>query len=298
MATCTSRCSRRVATSTGGSTPRRRSPSWPRSGGTREGSVELRLSLPVRAPPRRPPVHGSRILTRGLRRSAQTRNGQDSLRGRDKTGAHPRSRPEQRSPTDVASLSHAPCPRDSYPQSLKLSPAAADRTWVNTIAATTSRAPRPVVIAVVALVAAFAALMVVRVGVLGGSSDSTLATPVAPSTPTTTPAKTFTKPAAAKPNVLSSCPDFRRAWLDALRYSKVAVVSLYVGQAAGDRAVVGQVRKGARSTGAGFVAINVGSDKRRNPSPRSPAPCRHRRCWSSAAPARSWPGSPVRSTAP
>ena len=41
----------------------------------------------------------------------------------------------------------------------------------------------------------------------------------------------------------------------------MAVVSLYVGQAAGDRAVVGQVRKGARSAGAGFVAINVGSDK-------------------------------------
>ena len=47
----------------------------------------------------------------------------------------------------------------------------------------------------------------------------------------------------------------------ALRYSKVTVVSLYVGQAAGDRAVVAEARKGARAAGAGFVAVNVGSDK-------------------------------------
>ena len=144
---------------------------------------------------------------------------------------------------------------------LKLDGVPADSDWVNTIAVTTSRVPRPVVIAVVALVAAFVALMVVRVGVFGGSSDSTsAATPVAPSTPSTTPAKTFTKPAATTPKVVL-LPGLPASVAHALRYSKVAVVSLYVGQAQGDRAVVTEVRKGARSVGAGFVAINVGNDK-------------------------------------
>jgi hypothetical protein len=135
----------------------------------------------------------------------------------------------------------------------------ADSDRVNTIAATTSRVPRPVVIAVVALAAAFVALMVVRVGVLGGS-DSTSATPVPPSTPSTSNAGTVIKPAATKPKVvlLSGLPP---TVAHALRYSKVAVVSLYVGQAQGDRAAVTEVRKGARSAGAGFVAINVGNDK-------------------------------------
>jgi hypothetical protein len=135
----------------------------------------------------------------------------------------------------------------------------ADSGRVNTIAATTSRVPRPVVIAVVALAAAFVALMVVRVGVLGGS-DSTSATPVPPSTPSTSNAGTVTKPAATKPKVVL-LPGLPPTVAHALRYSKVAVVSLYVGQAQGDRAVVTEVRKGARSAGAGFVAINVGNDK-------------------------------------
>jgi hypothetical protein len=132
---------------------------------------------------------------------------------------------------------------------------------MNTIAATTSRVPRPVVIAVVALAAAFVALMVVRVGVFGGSSDSTsTATPVAPATPSTTPAKSFNKPVPTAPKVVL-LPGLPVSVAHALRYSKVVVVSLYVGQAQGDRAVVTEVRKGARSTGAGFVAINVGNDK-------------------------------------
>jgi hypothetical protein len=143
---------------------------------------------------------------------------------------------------------------------IKVEGVPADSDWVNTIAATTSRVPRPVVIAVVALAAAFVALMVVRVGVFGGSSDSTSATPVAPSTPSTTPATTSTKTAVTTPKVVL-LPGLPASVAHALRYSKVAVVSLYVGQAQGDRAVVTEVRKGARSVGAGFVAINVGNDK-------------------------------------
>ena len=145
---------------------------------------------------------------------------------------------------------------------IKVKRVPADSDWVNTIAATTSRVPRPVVIAVVALVAAFVALMVVRLGVLGGSSDSTsTVTPVTHSTtPSTTPAKTVSKPAATTPKVVL-LPGLPAGVAHALRYSKVAVVSLYVGQSQGDRAVVTEVRKGARSVGAGFVAINVGDDK-------------------------------------
>jgi hypothetical protein len=144
---------------------------------------------------------------------------------------------------------------------IKVDRVPADSDFVNTIAATTSRVPRPVVIAVVALAAAFVALMVVRVGVFGGSSDATSAgTPVTHSTTPSTPAKTFNKPTATTPKVVL-LPNLPASVAHALRYSKVAVVSLYVGRAQGDRAVMTEVRKGARSVGAGFVAVNVGSDK-------------------------------------
>ena len=143
---------------------------------------------------------------------------------------------------------------------IKVDRVPADSAFVNTIAATTSRVPRPVVIAVVALAAAFAALMVVRVGVFGGSSDSTSAgTPVTHST-SSTPAKNVVKPAATTPKVVL-LPNLPASVAHALRYSRVAVVSLYVGQAPSDRAVMTEVRKGARSVGAGFVAVNVGNDK-------------------------------------
>ena len=42
-----------------------------------------------------------------------------------------------------------------------------------------------------------------------------------------------------------------------LHYSKVVVVSLYTGTAAGDRASLAQARSGAREVGAGFAAVNV-----------------------------------------
>jgi hypothetical protein len=48
----------------------------------------------------------------------------------------------------------------------------------------------------------------------------------------------------------------------ALRYSKVVVVSLYAGPAKSDRPAVGQARIGARSAGAGFVAMNVIDDRK------------------------------------
>ena len=126
---------------------------------------------------------------------------------------------------------------------------------MNTIAASSQRIPRPALIGIVALVAAFAALMVVRVGVLGGSSSTPTAVPTAPSS---THVKAPTARAVPKIVLLPGLPS---DVAHALRFSRVIVVSLYIGQARGDHASVTQARLGARSAGAGFVAVNVGSDK-------------------------------------
>ncbi len=131
---------------------------------------------------------------------------------------------------------------------------------MNTIAATSQRIPRPALIGILVIVVAFLALMLVRSGVLGGSSSSTTATP-APATHASTPSKTHTAtqtPSAPKVVLLPGLP---APVAHALRYSRVTVVSLYVGQSATDRAMVAVARKGARATGAGFVAVNVGSDR-------------------------------------
>ena len=127
---------------------------------------------------------------------------------------------------------------------------------MNTIAATTSRIPRTGLIALVALVAAFALLMVVRSGVIGGSDSSAPPVTATPKTAATPPPTAV----PAKPTVVL-LPGLPSTVAKALRYSKVVVVSLYVGQDPVDRAWVTEARKGARSTGAGFVAVNVGSDK-------------------------------------
>ena len=136
---------------------------------------------------------------------------------------------------------------------------------MNTIAATTSRIPRVVLIVIVALVAAFALLMVVRSGVLGGSdSGGASATKPLPATAAVTPAATQSDaatPAAPTTPKIVLLPGLPPSVAHALHYSKVTVVTLYVGQSAGDRASVAEARKGARAAGAGFVAVNVGTDK-------------------------------------
>jgi len=136
---------------------------------------------------------------------------------------------------------------------------------VNTIAAQTSRIPRVVLIVLVALVAAFALLMVVRSGVLGGS-DSGAASVTKPLPATSSAAAAAAHAGATTPAVPARpavvlLPGLPSSVAHALRYSKVTVVTVYVGQAAGDRASVAEARKGARAAGAGFVAVNVGSDK-------------------------------------
>ncbi len=142
-------------------------------------------------------------------------------------------------------------------RAVKVGRSDADTTSVNTIAASTSRIPRAGMIALVALVAAFALLMVVRLGVLGGSSSTDSVQPLpSPAVTPTRPAPTPVKPAVVL------LPGLPSDVAHALRYSKVVVVSLYVGQARADHAVVGETRRGARAAGAGFVAVNVGSDKK------------------------------------
>jgi hypothetical protein len=128
---------------------------------------------------------------------------------------------------------------------------------VNTIAATTSRIPRTALIAIVALVVAFALLMVVRLGVLGSSDSGVSSVTV---TPKTNVSPTTTGAVPTKPKVVL-LPGLPSSVASKLRSSKVVVVSLYVGQSPGDRAAVAEVRKGARAAGAGFVAVNVGSDR-------------------------------------
>jgi hypothetical protein len=130
---------------------------------------------------------------------------------------------------------------------------------VNTFAASTRRIPRPALIGIVVLVAAFAALMLARSGVIGGSSSESV--PVAtPAHTSTTPPRTATQKPAVKPKIvlLAGLPT---SVAHALRYSKVVVVSLYAGPAKSDRSDVAAARIGARSAGAGFVAMNVISNR-------------------------------------
>lgn len=128
---------------------------------------------------------------------------------------------------------------------------------MNTIAASTRRVPRAALIGIVAVIAAFVALMLVRSGVLGGSSTSSPPAPTRIHAPTP-PGAGATR---AKPTVVL-LPGLPQPVARALRYSKVVVVSLYTAPAPSDRTAVAQARAGARTAGAGFVAVNVVDDKR------------------------------------
>jgi hypothetical protein len=137
---------------------------------------------------------------------------------------------------------------------------AADTHRVKTTPAATNRVTRTGLIALVVVVAAFALLMIVRSGVLGGSSSDSAAG-TKPSTPAQTPSAHATAPSTpVRPKVVL-LPGLPASVAHALRYSRVAVVSLYFGQAQADRPWVAEARKGARAAGAGFVAVNLGSDK-------------------------------------
>jgi hypothetical protein len=111
-------------------------------------------------------------------------------------------------------------------------------------------------------VLALAALFVARPLLLEDSSSDAAGTSIAPTTSAGTPVKPATQP-AAKPAVtkvvlLPGLPD-RVA--GRLRHSNVVVVSVYAGTDAGDRSAVGEARRGAKTSGAGFTSLNVLDEK-------------------------------------
>ena len=128
---------------------------------------------------------------------------------------------------------------------------------MNTIAAQTQRIPRVGLIALIALVAAFALFMVIRLGVVGGSGSQSVVS-TTPPTPASTPVKTPSVPKAPAVVLLPGLPNQVAA---KLRYSRVVVVSVYLASAPDDRAALIATRKGARSAGAGYVAVNVANNK-------------------------------------
>jgi hypothetical protein len=107
------------------------------------------------------------------------------------------------------------------------------------------------------LVAALAAVMVLRGGLLGSSTDTetpapSIARPDTPAKPSADPAT----PAPAKPTI-KLLPGLPQPVDQALRVSRVVVVSVYAGPSAADRSVAGKVRSAAQGVGAGFVALNA-----------------------------------------
>ena len=137
---------------------------------------------------------------------------------------------------------------------VKVSPAAADRSDVNTIAATPRRISRVALVGILALVAAFAVLMVVRTGVLDGSESASKLRRIHRSRQR----PRLVRPRPAKHHVVL-LPNLPAQVAHKLRYSKVVVVSLYATPA--DRATVAHVRTGARRAGAGFTAISLTNEK-------------------------------------
>lgn len=129
---------------------------------------------------------------------------------------------------------------------------------MNTVAATTRRVPRAAVIGIVALTAAFAALMVVRSGLVDGSSTESAPTALPSPSSSATPSKPAPTPARPKVVLLPNLPAQIAA---RLRFSRVAVVSLYASRARGDAAAVAAARRGARDVGAAFAAINILDEK-------------------------------------
>ena len=117
--------------------------------------------------------------------------------------------------------------------------------------------PTRMLVIVGVAIAALAALFVAR-PLLLDDSGSSAASPAAV-TPATTPAKPAAQAPAAKPTQprIVLLPGLPTKLENRLRHSRVVVMSVYAGTDAGDRAAVSAARRGARSSGAAFVAFNV-----------------------------------------
>ena len=126
---------------------------------------------------------------------------------------------------------------------------------------TTTISPPIRILAVVGVLAAVALGIVLFTHNRSSSNDSS-ATPApapAPSTqPVTTPAPAHG--AAAKPKVVL-LPGLPKPVARALRHSKVVVVAVWSNGATGDKQSVAEAKAGAKAVHAGFLAVNVASEK-------------------------------------
>jgi hypothetical protein len=91
------------------------------------------------------------------------------------------------------------------------------------------------------------------------SSDSS-ASATSPSTHLATTPAPVHGAVAAKPKIVL-LPGLPTPVARALRHSKVVVVSVYTNGASGDSVAVAQARAGAKAVHAGFVRVNVASEK-------------------------------------
>ena len=118
--------------------------------------------------------------------------------------------------------------------------------------------PTRMLVIVGVAIAALAALFVAR-PLLLDDSGSSAASPAAVTPATTTAPKPAAQAPAAKPTQpkIVLLPGLPTKLENRLRHSRVVVMSVYAGTDAGDRAAVSAARRGARSSGAAFVALNV-----------------------------------------
>jgi hypothetical protein len=107
----------------------------------------------------------------------------------------------------------------------------------------------------VALVVAFG-FFVARPLLLGDDGATSTTTPPVASAATTAKATPATKAAASKPKIVL-LPSLPKPIASKLRRSPVAIVSVYSGTSASDRASLRQAKAGAKAAGAQFVRLNV-----------------------------------------
>lgn len=106
--------------------------------------------------------------------------------------------------------------------------------------------------------AGLALFMATRLGLAGGTAETSAApTPPAESTPPPQP-----QPDPAKPARIELLPGLPAPLARSLQSERVVVVSLYAAPAAGDSPAVREARRGALAAGAGFVALDVFTERR------------------------------------
>jgi hypothetical protein len=121
---------------------------------------------------------------------------------------------------------------------------------------TTVSLPSTRYLAVIGAAILLAGFFVVARPFMGGGSDTApVVTPPAPTSPTSKPTRPAPKPR------LQLLPGLPPKVANKLRHSKVVVVSLYQGNAVGDRSAVVAAATGAKGARAGFLPVNVQNEQ-------------------------------------